>query len=269
MEEIEVLKQNLISFILKKNRVTSDELIKWALENRIGILTLSIILEEIIQEKGFQTQGVHRISIIEFKNNLIELSIPKIIEVKKVSTTTTRVKKKERIKQTTLQLPLVEEVKEKKEEKIVKEIQRVEIKPEVKTIEVKEVMVEQKQQIIKPEESIKTKEEISVNEEYLAKLLQNEFSSIDYDKALLLVKQILMYLSRYWSVGLLRLKLDVTRSLSSKLGLNEEKLMDCIDRLLRIMNRLNIVEIVEPGVVNLIQKIFTKSGIKLSEVLEF
>ncbi|MCG2894829.1 MAG: hypothetical protein L7H05_01180 [Vulcanisaeta sp.] len=59
----------------------------------------------------------------------------------------------------------------------------------------------------------------------------------------------LAYLSKYWSVGELRLKLDVARQFG---GVNEG-ILRIEDDVLRILEKIGLVEIVEPGVVNRIK----------------
>ncbi len=94
--------------------------------------------------------------------------------------------------------------------------------------------------------------------------------SVDASKLEQVITSILVYLSRYWSVGELRLRLDISKMLSQKLGINQEVLFELVGRILKVLRRFDIVEIVEPGVVNLLKKDVCKEfRIKLSEVLGF
>ncbi len=61
----------------------------------------------------------------------------------------------------------------------------------------------------------------------------------------------LSYLQRYWSVGELRLKLDIAKQFG---GVNEG-IMRIEDGVLRALRKLGIVEVMEPGVVNRIKEL--------------
>ncbi|WP_243678982.1 hypothetical protein [Vulcanisaeta distributa] len=61
----------------------------------------------------------------------------------------------------------------------------------------------------------------------------------------------LSYLQRYWSVGELRLKLDIAKQFG---GVNEG-IMRIEDGALRALRKLGIVEVVEPGVVNRVKEL--------------
>ncbi|MDT7864128.1 MAG: hypothetical protein RQ877_06945, partial [Vulcanisaeta sp.] len=66
------------------------------------------------------------------------------------------------------------------------------------------------------------------------------------EEALKVALAMLMYLSRYWSVGELRLKLDIAKQFG---GVNES-ILRIEDNVLRALRRVGLIEIVEPGVVN-------------------
>ncbi|GAB6943564.1 hypothetical protein [Vulcanisaeta sp. JCM 14467] len=61
----------------------------------------------------------------------------------------------------------------------------------------------------------------------------------------------LNYLQRYWSVGELRLKLDIAKQFG---GVNEN-IMRIEDGVLRALRKLGIIEIVEPGVINRVREL--------------
>ncbi|MCS7104686.1 MAG: hypothetical protein NZ954_03880 [Thermofilaceae archaeon] len=227
MDEYEELLKELEELVKSKQTLTIDELLKWGEDKRIGLVTLSLLIEE-LQRRSF----IEAASEVEVVDEHLDIIIPKRIYVRKISATVHHSK-----------------VTKRKTPHFSKDQHGALLKflyeEEQKTTEVKE---EEKE---KPRKELNTAGELSEPE---SSILERESPStqtlLSLDKEFLLALQ---YLRRYWSVGELRFKSDM-----KSLGVKDP------DSLLRRLSSEGLVKILEPGIVNAdresIEKIIQKSA---------
>ncbi len=282
------LKENLYTFIVRNGRVDYSRLIKWARENSIGIILLGLLIRELEKEKKIKIIDKKTITKISINGKEYLIEIPTLVES---AYTTHKVVTKRQVKKTILDSILgVEKREKKKEEKV--DIHKTEHKVEEKKVEAKveisEKKVEQveKRDIEKSTTDQKLREETGTGSRELESgLRQGEDRSIEdsIDKIRKVVvsefqniphiddifNMIMTYLSKYWSVGEIRLRLDISKMLAHKLNIPEEELFEIVGKVLKVLKRVGIIEIVEPGIVNLIKRdlAISPTRVKLLEVL--
>ncbi|MFP3491607.1 MAG: hypothetical protein RXN86_02415 [Vulcanisaeta sp.] len=270
MVSFEDLKVSLGTYIMKSRRVTHQDLLKWSSTNKVGNALLYLLIRELIREKRFKTSGEYVIGVLRIGNNDVKLTIPTYIEVSpspKTAATTKRQARQRRGKSTNILEALSEEGSTKEEQGEAKVEGRTEV-----AIEKAEPKQEHELEGSKTHEEIgeaKGTEEggtrevekqgriegggfidySSVTADNFLSILRNAiYDEVPQNKeeALKVALAMLMYLSRYWSVGELRLKLDIAKQFG---GVNES-ILRIEDNVLRALRRVGLIEIVEPGVVN-------------------
>ena len=270
MVSFEDLKVSLGTYIMKSKRVTHQDLLKWSSTNKVGNALLYLLIRELIREKRFKTSGEYVIGVLRVGNNDVKLTIPTYIEVSastKTAVTTKRQVRQRRGKSTNILEALSEESSTKEGQGEAKVEERIEI-----TVEKTEPKQDQELEGGKTHEEIeeaKGTEEGGTREVEKQDRIESEglidYSSVTADNFLSILRNaiydevsqnreealkvalaMLMYLSRYWSVGELRLKLDIAKQFG---GVNES-ILRIEDNVLHALRRVGLIEIVEPGVVN-------------------
>ncbi|MGC9152665.1 MAG: hypothetical protein ACP5GY_02895 [Vulcanisaeta sp.] len=282
MVSFEDLKVMLSTYIVRNRKVSYQDLLKWSSSNRVGNTLLYLIIKELIREKRFKASGEYVIGTIRVGDNDIKLSIPMYIEVtgttaKSVGVTKRQVKQRpaksasilETIGREEQESPGGVKSEERTKEKATLEktekpastsepsnteerhnegINETENKIEEKTTEGKvEVITE-------PESTLGLADYSSISTDNFMTLLRNAVSEEvpqNREEAFKIAVAMLAYLSKYWSVGELRLKLDVARQFG---GVNENTLR-IEDGVLRALRKMGLVEVVEPGVVNRVKEL--------------
>ncbi len=289
------VKENLYTFIVKNGKVDSAKLVKWSKENGIGLLILALTLSELEKERKIKVLDKRVIGKFQINGKEILIELPTLVEPvqtlhKEHKTHTRRTTRKSTILDSILG---VSEKKSDKKESVEKsqkshsttvvqrdKTKKIEIEETVEnrartgleekstttSEKVLEKRVPEKREIdVKPESS-NLKESSEIMRE-VRNTIAVEVESNPHNEEIL--NTILTYLSKYWSVGELRLRIDISKMLAPKLGLKEEDIFERVGKILKILRRFNIVEIVEPGVVNLLRRDIQvePSKIKLLEVL--
>ncbi len=303
-------KENLYSFIVKNERVDISRLVKWAEEHGIGKVGLSILLRILEKEKKIIASDLREnIAIIKIKDGEFRIELPRYVEAAHahhrhvVSTTKKKVASIESIlglEPRKTQTKKQKSVTEQKTTQAITQatIQQVEAKPETiqspiqtslpqvqksetetkpesvqvasSTVQIVAKDVEKQTAVKEISEKVTTAQSMEFNSIIEEVLEEIKGYPVDREKVEQIVTSVLAYLSRYWSVGELRLRLDLSKTLSQKLRMEQDVLFELIGRVLKVLKRFDIVEIVEPGIVNLLRRDVCKEfSIKLSEVLGF
>ncbi|NPA69783.1 MAG: hypothetical protein GXO26_03175 [Crenarchaeota archaeon] len=285
------VKENLYTFIVKNGKVDSTRLVKWSRENGIGILILALTLNELEKERKIKVLDKRVIGKFQIDGKEIIIELPTLVEPAQVPHKEHKTHSKRVARKSTI-LDSILGVSEKKSEKkeSVEKAQKTQVQSEKskkiesessivsstqistsssvvvhseKTIEKK---VEEKREIEVKPVSESSKESSEIMRE-IKNTIALEVESNPHNEEIL--NTILTYLSKYWSVGELRLRMDISKMLAPKLGLKEEDIFERVGKILKILRRFNVIEIVEPGVVNLLRRDIQvePSKIKLLEVL--
>ena len=285
------VKENLYTFIVKNGKVDSTRLVKWSRENGIGILILALTLNELEKERKIKVLDKRVIGKFQIDGKEIIIELPTLVEPAQVPHKEHKTHSKRVARKSTI-LDSILGVSEKKSEKkeSVEKAQKAQVQSEKskkiesessivsstqistsssvvvhseKTIEKK---VEEKREIEVKPVSESSKESSEIMRE-IKNTIALEVESNPHNEEIL--NTILTYLSKYWSVGELRLRMDISKMLAPKLGLKEEDIFERVGKILKILRRFNVIEIVEPGVVNLLRRDIQvePSKIKLLEVL--
>lgn len=269
MVSFEDLKVSLVSFINKNRKVSHQDLLKWASSNKVGNALLYLLIRELIKDRRFKASGEYVIGILRVGNNDVRLVIPMYIEVptQQRVTTSKHQGRQRRGKAASILETLSEEVE------TVKRQAEVKVEKKVETVEPRETQGAQRPEVVetrveaaKAAETVERKTEIAEEQRVgvvgaapadYSSMTMDSFMSIlrnaiyeeipqNREEALKVALAMLAYLSKYWSVGELRLKLDVAR----QFGGVDEGILRIEDDVLRILEKIGLVEIVEPGVVN-------------------
>ncbi len=280
------IKENLYTFIVKNGKVDSTRLVRWCRENGIGILLLSLALQELEKERKVRALEKRPIGKISIDNKEIMIELPTAVEAVQLhrehrehrsSTSVRRSSRRSTILDSILGVSSVEKEKKKKEEKKEQKVESRDLanvqKVDNKIAEIEELTKNRKEEQVtadhdnRPESSESIVKESKKESEIETQLKNCELNDIMREVRNTMkvevesnphreeiLNTILAYLSKYWSVGELRLRIDVSKMLSPKLGLKEDELFETVGKILKILRRYNIIEIVEPGVVNLLRR---------------
>lgn len=278
----------LLKMLEKEKRITVSELKENIASIKLKDGELKIEIPRAVEAAHVQvhkTTAKRKVATLE---TILGLESTKKQTTKKVTKTTSKTVTIEKVVQKQPQQSIVQE--EKPETRVetetksqlqapVQEVQQVVTTQEIQKQTQQTVLGTVSQQIEqKPEVSQPIQQPTPVPSEHVPELKEivreviEESRGLPVDESRLeqVVTSILAYLSRYWSVGELRLRLDISKMLSQKLGIDQEVLFEVVGRILKVLKRFDIVEIVEPGVVNLLRRDVCKEfRIKLSEVLGF
>jgi len=197
MSTYEELLNKFKDYVRRKRRVSLDDMKKWAEENEVGLITLSVIVNDLITNKELQPIGNFK----ELDEEALALPIPEEVAVSS-----------EHEEEVLILKPEGKETKRRETKRTKKEKQRSiartrlsRISPLFKWSE-EEVEVETEIKEEKKEES-KIEEKEEKEEEKIIKIKEEPVSSIEeYDDDL---KKAIAYLNRYHSVGEIRFLLDL------------------------------------------------------------
>jgi len=284
MEQLENIKRSILAYIQRRQRVKLSELRQWAIENNVGLLTLYVTLGSIIQEKqrdlvlGPPEPLVN--SDVEVMGRLLDLKLPSEIAIQvKQRRGSAKPSQRRRIKgqRTLLDVLKGQETQPKEVKPTASEATiRVEVKEETVGSTVVETTASSQEKVNPSEASTQEGEAVEVNENepapeaqginlvnptqltlsQLAQLLSSELK-INQEDAVKVLSSIGQYLNRYWSVGLIRLMEDAAK------GLNP----DLVQRVLKVLERLGFIEIVNPGIINRRRDVkFPVSETKISDL---
>jgi len=267
------VKENLYTFILKNGKVDSTRLVKWSKENGIGLLILALTLNELEKERKIRAIDKRVIGRFQVDGKEIVIELPTLVEpVQQLhkehrQTHTRRTARRSTILDSILG---VSEKKTSKKEPETQKTQNVVQKEKAVTTTVRSYEenrerenIEHKAQNVEEKESSKKEEKHDQDSSHVVKdsseivreirsAVATEVESNPHNEEIL--NTVLTYLSKYWSVGELRLRIDVSKMLAPKIGLKEEDIFERVGKILKILRRFNVVEIVEPGVVNLLRR---------------
>jgi len=278
----EDLKVMLSTYIVRNRKVSYQDLLKWSSSNRVGNTLLYLIIKELIREKRFKASGEYVIGTIRVGDNDIKLSIPMYIEVAGTTAKSVGVAKRQ-VKQRPAKSASILDTIGKEEQEGSSGVKGEERTKEKATLEktekpvstsepsnteerhneginetenkIEEKTTEGKVEVItEPENTLSLADYSSISTDSFMTLLRNAVSEEvpqNREEAFKIAVAMLAYLSKYWSVGELRLKLDVARQFG---GVNENTLR-IEDGVLRALRKMGLVEVVEPGVVNRVKEL--------------
>ncbi len=278
MVGFEDLKISLSTYIMRNKRVSHQDLLKWASANKVGNVLLYLLIRELIREKRFKSSGEYVIGTMRIGDNDIKLSIPTYIEAPGEPTKTVVPVKRQTRQRANRSSSILEAIKEERQTKSRESGEVRESTPEQSS----KTETPQRQEPTKVEEHGETTTEGSgtkpnetgteVNSPAISieRYEDYDFSSASTDNLVTALRRVideelpqnredafkmamamLTYLYRYWSVGELRLKIDIAKQFG---GVNENTLR-IEDGVLRALRKMGIVEVVEPGVVNRIKEL--------------
>jgi hypothetical protein len=286
MEQLENIKRSILAYIQRKQRVKLSELRQWAIENNVGLLTLYVTLSSIIQEKqrdlvlGPPEPLVN--GDVEVMGKLLDLKLPSEIAIQvKQRRGSAKPSQRRRVRgqRTLLDVLRGQETQPEGTKPVASEAARVEVKGEVEgavaSTSAEATVGGQGQERVNPSETLTQEGEgAKVNEtateaqginlvnpaqltlSQLAQLISSELK-IKQEDAVKMLSSIGQYLNRYWSVGLIRLMEDAAK------GFNP----DLVQRMLKILERLGFIEIINPGIVNRRRDVkFPVSETKISDL---
>ncbi len=297
MSSLDSIKENIYSIVVKAGgRATVDKILKWAEENNIGVLVTALAVRELEREKRIKTVGDARTVLSwSLESDTYRISLPAVIEtvhVTKTHKTKTKTggvlisellgiedkakrqrRQQTKTKSTTTHVHTV--THQAQATTLTLETPKEEKERTTKTEEEKKTKREQQKTETPPSRSSETKlqQEVSATDSLslivrnATRILSTEYG-LDENTAERIIRGILQYLSINWSVGELRLRLDLSKTLSKKLNMNEDELFEIVGRALRVLRKMDVIEIVEPGVVNLLRRdLVQPQKITFSEVL--
>ena len=276
------LKVSLSTYITRNKRVTYQDLLRWSSSNKVGNALLYLIIRELIRERKFKVSGEYVIGTIRVGNNDVKLSIPMYIETPgetaKSPASTKRQAKQRHVRSSSI-LEAFSKEKAPEEKQVTteggeergaagkpsKEVDQEETPQKPELSEVREQKEEVQGTTEKETMDVKAKEVGTAVVSAEETRIPTDYSTVSMEDFMAMLRRvideeltqnreegykiaiaILTYLSKYWSVGELRLKLDIAK----QFGGVDENVMRIEDGVLRALRKLGIIEVVEPGVIN-------------------
>ncbi len=251
-DRLDELKRKLLLYVAEQGEVSRDDLIKWAYDNNLGILALSIIINDVVRESKRISCYGRNDSILRIVTRRGEINIVVPERIRYVSA-----KRAESAKRVNI-LSLISS--------------RNESVRDVNTVSVVSAQPEEAPRASELTLSTPKGHDVSHirDEDKIISLIKGEVHDVNEDVLEIAAKMLLSYLARYWSVGELKIHIDLTPAISKRTGIPAEKVSDIILKLLKVLQKINVVEIVEPGVVNVIRRDLIRDAsmtMKLSQVL--
>ena len=228
--EYKNLLRKLIALIKDKKEITSEELLEWAEEQDIGVITLQVLIDDLRSKDFIEMSSEEKV----VKSLLGNVSIPSTIRVKM----TKRLIKREEVRSRSIP---------RKRRKGISILDFVEVKESPKVEEKKPKLVEQ-------EEKRTTNLKLALDRETISKFTQKKPVKSESDEISLAIS----YLNRYPSVGSIRFAIDL-----KGMGISDP------EALMRKLLDLGYIVIDELGVVNATDKLpkIDKDSIKLSNLI--
>jgi len=199
MSTYEELLNKFKDYVKRKGRVSLDDMRKWAEENEVGLITLSVIVNDLITNKELRPIGEFK----ELDEEELALPLPEEVVVPSESEEVLILKPKEEKKESKR-----EGILRTKKEKRVMKTKLSKISPLFKWSE-EEEEVEIETEIKKEEKREKpsVEERREKEEEKVIKIKEEPISKVEeYDEDL---KKAIIYLNRYHSVGEIRFLIDL------------------------------------------------------------
>ena len=228
--EYKNLLRKLIALIKDKKEITSEELLEWAEEQDIGVITLQVLIDDLRSKDFIEMSSEEKV----VKSLLGNVSIPSTIRVKM----TKRLIKREEVRSRSLP---------RKRRKGISILDFVEVEESPK--------VEEKEpKTIEREEKKTTNLKLALDRETISKFTQKKPVKSESNEISLAIS----YLNRYPSVGSIRFAIDL-----KGMGISDP------EALMRKLLDLGYIVIDELGVVNATDKLpkIDKDSIKLSNLI--
>ena len=228
--EYKNLLRKLIALIKDKKEITSEELLEWAEEQDIGVITLQVLIDDLKSKDFIEMSSEEKV----VKSLLGNVSIPSTIRVKM----TKRLIKREEVRSRSIP---------RKRRKGISILDFVEVEESPK--------VEEKEpKTIEREEKKTTNLKLALDRETISKFTQKKPVKSESDEISLAIS----YLNRYPSVGSIRFAIDL-----KGMGISDP------EALMRKLLDLGYIVIDELGVVNATDKLpkIDKDSIKLSNLI--
>jgi len=228
--EYKNLLRKLIALIKDKKEITSEELLEWAEEQDIGVITLQVLIDDLRSKDFIEMSSEEKV----VKSLLGNVSIPSTIRVKM----TKRLIKREEVRSRSLP---------RKRRKGISILDFVEVEESPKVEEKEPKSVER-------EEKKTTNLKLALDRETISKFTQKKPVKSESDEISLAIS----YLNRYPSVGSIRFAIDL-----KGMGISDP------EALMRKLLDLGYIVIDELGVVNATDKLpkIDKDSIKLSNLI--
>ena len=228
--EYKNLLRKLIALIKDKKEITSEELLEWAEEQDIGVITLQVLIDDLRSKDFIEMSSEEKV----VKSLLGNVSIPSTIRVKM----TKRLIKREEVRSRSLP---------RKRRKGISILDFVEVEESPKVEEKEPKSVER-------EEKKTTNLKLALDRETISKFTQKKPVKSESDEISLAIN----YLNRYPSVGSIRFAIDL-----KGMGISDP------EALMRKLLDLGYIVIDELGVVNATDKLpkIDKDSIKLSNLI--
>lgn len=228
--EYKNLLRKLIALIKDKKEITSEELLEWAEEQDIGVITLQVLIDDLRSKDFIEMSSEEKV----VKSLLGNVSIPSTIRVKM----TKRLIKREEVRSRSIP---------RKRRKGISILDFVEVEESPK--------VEEKEpKTIEREEKKTTNLKLALDRETISKFTQKKPVKSESNEISLAIS----YLNRYPSVGSIRFAIDL-----KGMGISDP------EALMRKLLDLGYIVIDELGVVNATDKLpkIDKDSIKLSNLI--
>ncbi len=228
--EYKNLLRKLIALIKDKKEITSEELLEWAEEQDIGVITLQVLIDDLRSKDFIEMSSEEKV----VKSLLGNVSIPSTIKVKM----TKRLIKREEVRSRSLP---------RKRRKGISILDFVEVEESPKVEEKEPKPVER-------EEKKTTNLKLALDRETISKFTQKKPVKSESNEISLAIS----YLNRYPSVGSIRFAIDL-----KGMGISDP------EALMRKLLDLGYIVIDELGVVNATDKLpkINKDSIKLSNLI--
>jgi len=264
---------------MKSRRISYQDLLKWSSANKVGNAMLYLLIRKLLRERKVRVSGEYVIGTLRINNNDIKLVIPMYIEAasEALRSGSTKRQVRQRLTRSTSILealgeggkveqkgteeaegkagekPIVEMTKENAESRTNQEVVKEKVEESGAVTEAVEVTSGGvKDQGEAPIEEVTDYSTVSTNDLFsmLRNVINEEFPQ-NREEAFKVAVAMLSYLNKYWSVGELRLRSDIAKQFG---GVNE-RILRVEDGVLRVLRKMGIIEIVEPGVVNRIREL--------------
>ena len=198
MSTYEELLNKFKDYVKRKGRVSLDDMRKWAVENEVGLITLSVIVNDLITNEELRPIGEFK----ELDEEELALPLPEEVVPSESKEEVLILKPKEEKKKAKR-----EGILRTKKEKRVMKTKLSKISPLFKWSEEEEVEIETEIKKEEKKEKPSVEERREKEEEKVIKIKEEPISKVEeYDEDL---KKAIIYLNKYHSVGEIRFLIDL------------------------------------------------------------
>ncbi|MCD6095128.1 MAG: hypothetical protein J7J99_01020 [Thermoprotei archaeon] len=198
MSTYEELLNKFKDYVKRKGRVSLDDMRKWAEENEVGLITLSVIVNDLITNEELRPIGEFK----ELDEEELALPLPEEVVPSESKEEVLILKPKEEKKKAKR-----EGILRTKKEKRVMKTKLSKISPLFKWSEEEEVEIETEIKKEEKKEKPSVEERREKEEEKVIKIKEEPISKVEeYDEDL---KKAIIYLNKYHSVGEIRFLIDL------------------------------------------------------------